>query len=736
MAASSDRSSTGLFGYDLLSHPSGFVEAAEASIAAAVHLVDLVCSVRTEAEMVKTVQRLDRLSDVLCAVIDCAELVRNVHPDPRVVESANHAHAILANFLNQLNTHQGLYRSLKRVVETPSVFNQLSREEQRVATLLIVDFEKSGISMDDGIRQKFVELNDQILQLGQDFIMDSAPSQKTITLDASSKAVEGIPKRILDTAARSRFSKTFSINTQSSSAYTILKSAQSEETRKKVYMALNSGSRRQIDRLEALLKTRAKLAQFLGKKSYAEMFLVDKMAGTPANVLSFLESLTEQHKHKAQHDIAKLQKLKAVHTGQTNPVINAWDRIFYSQFIAPVAATAKPGGEPFHPTAQHVSNDTLAPYFSVGRTFEGLSSVFQALYGVSLQPVAPKPGEAWHKDVRKLDVIHERDGKIGTIYCDLFARESGAARKYESAAHFTVRCSRLTSNDESCRHAGRAVMQNRAAEREFSRTVELPSGATETRTFKYQLPIVVLVTSFSRPSNNVPSLLSLGEVETLFHELGHAMHSMLGRTDFQHIAGTRCSIDFVEVPSIFMEYLARDPRVLQKFAFHYKTGEPLPLGLLESYQLNQSALESLEVHQQLWMAILDQLYHSTGVLDPGFSTTKILQELTDRIHVIPFTPGTAWQVQFSHLFSYGASYYSYLWCRLWASRIWNTHFEGKEVFGPEWRQNGELIRRELLQWGGGRDPWVGLENMGIVKAGEREGRTLGELSDLRLYEKP
>jgi mitochondrial intermediate peptidase len=194
--------------------------------------------------------------------------------------------------------------------------------------------------------------------------------------------------------------------------------------------------------------------------------------------------------------------------------------------------------------------------------------------------------------------------------------------------------------------------------------------------------------------------------------------AMFSQTDFQHISGTRVAMDFVEVPSIFMEYFSHMPAILSEMGKHYKTGERIPPSLIKSRQSNQQTLKALETQNQLQMALLDQEYHSEIVLHPDFDSSKVLYELSERMNPIPMKFPTKSQVQFSHLFTYGASYYSYLWSRRWASRIYKQHFEGKSQ--KDWRVGGELFRHEVLGIGGGRDPWIGLERMGVVDHTDRE----------------
>ncbi|KAI9358891.1 hypothetical protein DFJ73DRAFT_793900 [Zopfochytrium polystomum] len=826
-ARDGDADDVGLFGYADLADPvRDFPRAAQHALHCANRLVEIVCAAadsRDHAQLRWTVRRLDRLSDMLCGVLDAAELIQNVHPDPQAVAAANAAHAVLSNFLNQLNTHTKLYQALKLTVSIPSIKTDLSREELRVADLLLADFEKSGIHMPERTRRRFVELNDRILELGHRFSMAAHPSVAEVEIEDASNRLAGVPQSAIKSynsrggggGAAGRYGHPWGrrprgsakpkpeddvavISMAGSAPFTVLRSARDEHVRKLVYIAMNSGSPEQIQTLEEMLLTRAELAKMLGKKSYAEMALNDKMVKTPETVLSFLNSLAELHKPFAWADVQRLSQVKLAHTNGASGVINAWDRLFYAQFVSPASAPTSNSLDPFH---QHMASptsdsDPLRAYFSVGQTFEGLSQLLTTLYGVSFRP-APLASEkeTWHEDVRKLEVIHETEGLIGVVYCDVFRRpkaedhraggaDAAAAAaaaavtaadsvyKLDSAAQFTVRCSRRIDTDNEDGDASPAVV---ARGSRFARPESVPATTTASTTFmrssmsekdvwdpatgkvrRYQLPIVVLVTAFDRVRDERnPSLLSLPEVETLFHEMGHVMHSMLARTDLQHIAGTRCPLDFVEVPSNFLEQFARQPAVLCGFARHHRTGERLPRDLLAARRAAAMTLGSLDLQHQLQMAILDQVYHSDAPGGGGggarFDSTRALRELQARVNVIPFVDGTAWQVQFSHLFNYGASYYSYFWARRWANRVFDKLFAGQEDAAAgggsprladhhhhhhpdpaRWRESGQRVARELLAWGGGRDPFVGLENLGVLDDSDREGRFDATLSDLRL----
>ncbi|KAI8911736.1 hypothetical protein EDD86DRAFT_188665 [Gorgonomyces haynaldii] len=634
---------TGLFGYNRLKQPSDL------------HQITLELLQKAQIQLKhlqpNTIKKVDTLSDMLCSVLDACELLRNVHPDQEWVDQANQSYSILHDYLNQLNTNQDIYNALLKA--KPS-----NQQERMVADLLLSDFEKSGIHMPQEKRQAFVNINNEIQELGQTVLQQSVPAVEYC--EFKPHELDGLPQQMIKSLTRN--------NTAIVPMYLghlVLKHCRRSETRQKVYLAMNSANEQQLSDLEQLLKKRAQLGRLLGKRSFAEHYLVDKMVKTPETVVKFLQDLSLENRPKADQEINQLLRLKQLQGQQGK--IEHWDRIFYSQFLNPSQ-----------------SLEPLSDYFTVGSVFEGLSNLFRSLYGVYLEPETTELGEVWHEDVQKLAVIDEREGKIGTIYCDLYERPDNTP-KFDNPAHFTVRCSRKIENDEPL--------------------LENPSS-TKINGSKYQLPIVVLVTHFPRPIKH-PTHLHLSDIDTIFHEMGHAMHSCLAKTDYQHIAGTRVKMDFVEVPSIFMELLASQPQVLS-FGRHHKTGAPVSFDLLRQHRERSNLQEAYETQHQIQMSLLDQLYHSELANDPSFNSTLTLRNLENQTSPIPFADGTHWQVQFSHLCSYGCSYYSYLWSRKWASRIFDHTFASND-----WRQAGEDLRRELLQWGGGRDPIVGLKNLGL-----------------------
>ncbi|KAJ6604842.1 mitochondrial intermediate peptidase [Mycena vulgaris] len=661
--SSSSFSTTGLFGHRSLTHPGALVDLTDETLVRAQFLTDRILRSReSRGELLSVVKNLDRLSDLLCGVIDLAELVQNAHPERLWVEAANFAHEKLCNFMNVLNTHTGLYAVLKAVLTDASIVKTLTPEAHATALIFWRDFENSAIDLPPEERAKFVSLSSDILVLGRKFLQGVSSPGPPASIKPSELAGlkdQGMGVRL---ELQARFTqRDLLVYPGSLQAQMIMRSAPSEEPRRRVYIASNSSTPEQINALEMLLRTRAELAQLVGKSSYAQMALDDKMAKSPDNVLHFLDALMDHTRPAARSALRALSVRKQAHLNTPSlPIIQAWDRDFYC---------------PPEPPAPPIA----LPPLTLGTVFMGLSRLFRHLYGISLRPVGVTSGEVWHSDVTKLEVVDEQKGVVGWIYADLFARRGKAS----GAAHYTVRCSRRTDDDdETGDHIDPETEQLVTQSREFEavKRHKLPG-----QDGIYQLPLVA----------QGPTVLQWHEVMTLFHEMGHAMHSMIGRTEYQNVSGTRCATDFVELPSILMEHFLSSPTVLSLFDADNTSVAR------HSGNHHEDPCHSIDTYSQILLAALDQVYHSPGVLDPSFDSTAELATLHNTRGLIPHVPGTSFQTHFGHLVGYAATYYSYLFDRAIASRVWRNVFSEN----PLNRETGEKYKSEVLSYGGGKDPW-------------------------------
>ncbi|KAF3055741.1 Mitochondrial intermediate peptidase [Daldinia childiae] len=706
------RENVGLFRNKYLTSPQGFLTFADITIKRAQKLVHKVLNASTLEEYKAVVRDLDRLSDLLCRVLDVSDFVRVTHPDEKTQAAASQAWSLVYQYMNQLNTATGLSDQLGKALANPEVMASWNEEEQTVAKLLQQDFMKSAIHLPQGSRDQFVDLSQQISELGSYFVQDMQPEQRF--LEFPSSKLYGMNPQM---ARRYTRGGVIRLPTLSPEATVALRSVHDEDTRKAIYYATRTASGRSIQILEALLRSRAELAKLSGFESYSQMALHDKMmAKTPESVHQFLLALSNRNAPLVEEEIAALLREKRKAQNSTATEIQPWDRDYYMENIRSSMRSRRR------------SDDFLSSYFSLGTVMQGLSRLFTRLYGIRLVPHDTLPGETWHPDVRRLDVVSDTDGHVAVLYCDLFFRDD----KSPNPAHFTVRCSREISEAEI-----QEVAERDAAGVEGLPKFESPIDAAndgmhvsrQSGSIK-QLPTIALVCDFEETKGRGPALLDYYQMETLFHEMGHAIHSILARTSLQNVAGTRCATDLAELPSTLMEHFCADPSVLGLFARHHVTDEPLPFDMVVEKLNISRRFEASDRENQIILAMLDQQYHSSLPNDSTFDSTEIYLDLQRKFGKLPSDPpGTRWQGFFGHLFGYGSTYYSYLFDQVLSKRVWQVVFSAGQNGAALDRANGERLKENLLKWGGSRDPWRclsdALQDERLVDGDEKAMRLVG-----------
>ncbi|KAI6082127.1 mitochondrial intermediate peptidase-like protein [Hypoxylon rubiginosum] len=711
------RENVGLFRNKYLTSPQGFLTFANVTINRAQKLVDKVLNASTLEDYKAVVRDLDRLSDLLCRVLDVSDFVRVTHPDEKIQAAASEAWSLVYQYMNQLNTETGLSDQLGKALANPEVMASWNEEEQTVAKLLQQDFMKSAIHLPKESRDQFVDLSQQISELGAYFVQGMQSEQKYIEFPSSK--LYGMNPQI---ARRHIRGGTIRLPTLSAEATVALRTVHDEDTRKAIYYATRTASSRTIQVLEAMLKSRAELAKLSGFESYSQMALHDKMmAKTPESVHQFLLALSKRNAPLVEDEVAGLLKEKARNQHKVTNELQPWDKDYYMENIRSSMRSRRR------------NDDFLSAYFSLGTVMQGLSRLFNRLYGIRFVPRDTLPGETWHPDVRRLDIVSDTDGHVAVLYCDLFYRED----KSPNPAHFTVRCSREISEGEIQEAAERNAAGLEGLP-QFESPIEAANDgmhvSQRSGSIK-QLPTIALVCDFEeKQGHNKPALLDYYQMETLFHEMGHAIHSILARTSLQNVAGTRCATDFAELPSTLMEHFCADPSVLGLFARHHATDEPLPYEMVVDKLRVARRFEASDRENQIILAMLDQQYHSSLVNKDGFDSTEVYQGLQRQFGKLPPDPkGTRWQGFFGHLFGYGSTYYSYLFDQVLSRRVWQVVFSAGQNGAALDRANGERLKENLLKWGGSRDPWRclsdSLRDERLIDGDEKAMRLVGSWVD-------
>ena len=647
-----------------LAKPNGFLEYARTTQARSQKIVEEVSSASSTADYISIPRKLDLLSDLLCRILDVADFVRAVHPNSTYHIKAAQAYSHLFEYMNVLNTTPGLNEQLRKAQSTPEITNAWNEEEKIVAQILLKEFAQSAIHLPEQRRRRFVHLSNQVKQLGSEFAEEMAPRQSSLDFDISQ--LNGMDPRLFARLSTRRGK--LSLPTTGEMQYMALGSVHKETVRQALYISGRECSKGHIEKLEQLMRTRAELARLSGYESFAHMNLSDKLAKSPVAVNSFLTALSTDNAPAVVKELANMKKLK-IRDVEKSSTIEPWDVMYYRNIInASLPSRSR-------------KSDFVSAYFSLGTVMQGLSRLFSHLYGISFVPQETTPGETWIEDVRRLNVIHETEGHIAILYCDLFARVG----KTPNPTHFTLRCSRVISSSEIVKANGSPQDANDGMAVHFSKS----------NNQWYQMPIIALVCDFSPPSaNNAPALLSFQDVRTLFHEMGHAIHSILGRTSLQIVSGTRCPTDFAELPSVLMEYFAADLSVLALFARHWETDAPLPCWMVEDELRVMKQGHALQKETQILFSLLDQAYHSSLPLITGshFDSTKVFFDVYDTYGHVREPRNTNAQGLFGHLVEYGGTYYSYLFDRAIAGKLWKEVFRGGKDGGVVDREAGERLR--------------------------------------------
>eukprot|EP00897_Mesotaenium_endlicherianum_P009239 jgi/Mesen1/8343/ME000462S07790 len=563
----------GLFGHRQLATAGGFHVMAREAVARSEELLEEVTT-RTPPSL-HTLQLLDDISDALCQVLDSAELCRHTHPDREYVAAANQVFVELSQYVQKLNVSRSLYDALVAAMDSGTLGPE-DEEPHRVAAMLRLDFERGGVHLPPDGRAKVEELNNSATRLTMQFGHNIAVDQSYVDIHPASR-LRSVPNnirallapahappggslsRLAEKGASRGLGGGLRVTSDPLVSSTVLKWVADSEVRRQVYVMSNSSPHKNLETL--------------GYQSYADFTTRQCLAGSPETVATFLRDLSQQVRAKADQELGLLGEYKRQQEGRggggEDLTVHAWDRPFYTG-----QAKAR---------AHSLDARVIAAYFSLEACVRGLGVLLRALFRVDMREcraVAVGRGELWAADVRKFSLTHLDE--LGHIYLDLYPRPS----KYTHAAHFNIRCGR-----------------------------QLADGS-------YQLPLVALVCNFPRPIGGGPCLLNHAEVETLFHEFGHALHSLLSRTTFAH---------------------------------HHSSGDPIPERLVASLRQSKQMFAAMDLQNQVVYSLTDQAFF--GRQPPAGSsrsTTAVLAEIQNEHSNIRHVEGTHWQARFSHLLGYGA----------------------------------------------------------------------------------
>lgn len=554
---------------------------------------------------------------------------------------------VITNLYVTLGQSQALYKHIQKIKEQE--YTQLNQEQQKIIDNELRDFKLSGVTLSPEKQQKFKELQTELSALSAKFehnVLDATDSYAKL---ASKDDLAGIPEdnlALYRALAEQDGKEGCKISLHLPSYLPIMQFADNRQLRQELYYAyvtraseLGDPKFDNSEIIRQILRLRQQKAELLDFKNYAELSLFDKMAETPTQVFDFLYQLAAKSKSYAKQDLAELADYAKSEDGIIN--LEAWDIPYYSEKLQ-----------------QHkysFSSHELKQYFPLPKVFSGLFELIKQLYNLEFRPDSGI--SAWHKDVSAYEVILN-DKIIGYIYFDLFARDGKQPGAWMNPAQ-----DRNVNSDE------------------------------------VRLPIVYVICNFTKPLGDKPSLLTFDDVQTLFHEMGHALHHLLTVINIAAISGTNgVEWDAIELPSQFMEYFTWNYKILTTITKHIETGESLPHELYTKLLASRYYQSGLLMLRQLEFALFDLILHSEFDYTAGNYLAK-LDELRQQIAVITPPSYNRFANSFSHIFAggYAAGYYSYKWAEVLACDVFSI-FDG--ISGAELSQAGEKLRAALLSQGG------------------------------------
>ena len=579
---------------------------------------------------------------------------------------------ILTQHANDVRLNPRLFERIKFVHHA---HRKLSGEELTLLDNCYQGFVRSGALLDEAGKEKLRKLTEEASMLSLQFSQNLLKEQKAFTLDITDEAqLDGLPETAREAAAlawkeaqsstpESESSKGWRFTLDMPSYSPFMTYSTQRELRKQMYMARNTicthdNTENNLEICKRLINLRREIAQLLGYNTYADYVLKRRMAYNKCHVNHLLNSLIDAYKPTAVKERATLKRLfyreQGIHKSQItklNPEedMMPWDAGFYSHKL--------------QMEKYNLDQEMLRPYFELSKVIDGVFGLANRLYGITFKENKDIP--VYHPDVKAYEVFDKDGSYLAVFYADFHPRKGK-----QGGAWMT-------------QYQGQHIEKNEKGE-----TINVR-------------PHVSVVMNLTKPTEEKPALLTLGEVETFLHEFGHSLHGMFANSRFESLSGTNVMWDFVELPSQFMENYAIEKEFLRTFAFHYQTGEPLPDELIDRIVKSRNFMVASACLRQVSFGLLDMAYYTQH---EEFTKDIISFEKKAWKKAIlgEQLPNTCMTVQFSHIMAggYAAGYYSYKWAEVLDADAFSV-FQKNGIFD---QKTAQRFRDEILSKGGTENP--------------------------------
>lgn len=588
-------------------------------------------------------RQLDRVSSIFFNL-------NSAETNDEIQKIAQEVSPLLSGFGNDVTLNEALFKRIKLVYEQREHFD-LTAEQQTLLEKRYKSFSRNGANLEDTAKKRLREIDAELsklkLKFGENVLAETNKYELLLTKEEDLNGLPEGAKEAASQLAKSKDKEGWLITLDYPSYIPFMKYAENRELRKELSLVFGSKGfhKDELDNQENVLKIvslRQERANLLGYKTHAHFVLEERMAETPEKVQNFLTELLEKAKPAAEREFAELEAFAKELDGIAQ--LEKWDSSYYS--------------EKLKQKLFNLDDEKLKPYFKLENVIDGVFKVTEKLFDLNFKEVFDI--EKYHEDVKTFEVYDSSQSLVSLFYADFHPRPGK-----RGGAWMTSYKPQYTLQGENSR------------------------------------PHISNVCNFTKPTSTKPSLLTFNEVTTLFHEFGHALHGMLANTTYPSISGTSVYWDFVELPSQVLENWCYEKEALELFAFHYDTGELIPMELVQKIKESATFQEGMATLRQLSFGFLDMAWHGT---DPSkIEDVKTYESKAfEGTNLFPETPETCMSVAFSHIFQggYSSGYYSYKWAEVLDADAF-AYFKENGIFNKE---IATKFKEHVLSKGGTENP--------------------------------
>lgn len=563
---------------------------------------------------------------------------------------------LLTDYHTEISQNEALYHAISALRNSPD-YENYSAAQKKILENDIRDFKLAGIHLSKEKKARLAELDQEQSALTTRFANNLLDATNAWTLHMTDvKQLQGLPPQALQLAedsAKQRGLSGYVLTLDVPSYSTAIKYLDNRELRKQIYEAYSTRASDQgphagkwdnTQIMYDILRVRHERAHLVGYHNYAEFSLATKMAKAPIEVLDFLNDLVKRSRPFA---VREYQELVALAKQDNIDNVEVWDLAYYS--------------EKLQMSQFQFTQEDIRPYFPINKVLQGLFTVAEKLYGVTVKE--EKSVETWHPHAQFFSLHDKHNHLRAGFYIDLYARPNKNSGAWMDECQF-----RYITDD---------MMQH---------------------------PVAFLTCNFMRPMEGQQALLTHDDVITLFHEFGHCLHHMLSKVDLPSVSGlSGVPWDAVEFPSQLMENFCWEKEALHLMSEHFETHAPFPDDLFNKMVAAKHFQTGLQMIRQLEFALFDfHLHLEFDPAKPASQVQHLLNKVREQVAAYPVPAFNRFQHSFSHIFAggYAAGYYSYKWAEVLSADAYAA-FEEHGLFDPD---IGRSFMENILEVGGVRDP--------------------------------